>query len=447
MIETISVSRVTTPVLSDRTCPLARFRDFVFIMATVSCIVTTFEVVPGVFVSEFLLLLAGSLSFAMLIATRGMKMRLPIHWSVAIFVAGMACACLSIIVNGAGLGEIRAFISHWVLRSVLVLAAVLVFVDSARARQILGCSSALVVVVTAALVCLFVAWTGDLAVLRRSESHSLQGLEWIRTVTGVGNGNANRIARVVLVLLPIAVWSQRHSSPRMMGLLLCAGVVMVLCRSRVGLLLYGFQIVAFLTLMMPRRHLARFLLVSIMLAVGVMGVQQVRNRMGDTGISDSPLRATLAEVSVSLIADRPLVGHGAGEAPSLINRHPRIQEELAKPGKPPMIAMHNQWLSLSLEYGIPAATLYLMVPLLLVIEGMGHGMKSRGPDRQFAFALAVSTWTILIAMQFGLIFRLSVLWIVIGAIIAVLGGATSPRGTRRLGHACLATGPPGSRCR
>lgn len=439
MSEAVSVSRVTTPVLSDRTCPLARFRDLVFIMATVSCVITTVELVPGVFLAESLLILAGAISLFRLIANQGVEARFPIHWSLVVLVAGMALACFSMLFHGGGLGEIRSFISHWGLRAALMIATVLIFADSTQARRILGFAATLLVVSTALVAILFVTWTGDLGVLRRSGDWPLNGLEWLRTLTGIGNGNAGWIARTVIVVLPLAVWHQRRSPSRMFGLIVCAGLAVILCRSRTGMVLFGFQVLALGVFMMPRRHVTRLILVAMLVSVGVLGLSQVQNRMGKSGVAGSPLRTTLAEVSMPLIIDRPLMGHGAGEGPDLVNLDPRIQEQLKKPGMPPAVMLHNHWLSVSLEYGIPAATLYLLVPLLLVLDGFNHGLKSHRPDRDLVFALAVSIWSIFIFMQFDLIFRLSVIWIMFGAMIAILGGCKTPISARRLVNTFLAT--------
>ncbi len=406
-------------------------RDTLFAMSVIMSMITTAEVVPGVFVSEFLLLVAGAVSALRLVSDSRSEAGFPFHWSLGVLVLGIACASLSLLLVPGGSHDVRAFISHWGLRIGLILATLLIVRDSVRFWDVLSESAAAVIVGYALVVCMLVLWTRDAAILRRSPGASLAGLEWVRSLTGIGEGSAGRIARVVMVLLPMAVWGHRRQLWKVAGLLCCAGLVVVLCRSRVGVLLFGLQLPAMAILVVPPRKAAREFSLLALIVFGALGLRELASRMGSAGVGDSPVRAGLLEASIPLILDRPLLGHGGGRATELVNRNPDFQTVLEQAGITHEIIMHNHWLSLAVEYGVPAASLYVLGLIVLIIDGALLGARSSGSRRELVFALVISVSTVFAAMQFALIQRESVVWIAIGSMVGVLGGVSAADARRK----------------
>lgn len=418
------VAWTRTPFESD--CPQNHpVVNLLFGIAVAIGLLTTIEIMPGVFLSEAILLLCGVLVVAGS-RSRGVTRCAAFHWTMVPMIAAVAWVLIAMLMMPEALEvqTLREVTSKWLLRGALVASCLVVLASSTGAvYAVVRASTVSILAYSAAMVAVVIQF-GDWGILRQASRNDIDQVIGVAQVLELGN--ASWVSRNVVMALPFAMWGLRRAPTQLVGVTLLAAVVIAACRSRLGIAAFMLECMAALTLLQLSAR-ARVVLLLVALASLVIAGQQVAIRMAErdsaTVVDAVSVREALLQTGLSLIAERPMLGWGLGTSDELVNSSRAVLDSLAMHSLSGPVTVHNNFLLYAVSSGLPAALLMLGGLVALVGETYRTASRRREPCRSLGYMAATALGVVVMAMQTDVVYRPVMVWVIVSCAVALACGS------------------------
>ncbi len=406
----------------------------VIIAAVFAASLLNFEVTPGVLIDDILLLIGGTIAGFLLVFGNHSLPR--IHWAGFLLLGAASLATLwGVVVDGGiHLDSIHSIVSVWWLRIAIIGSVALMIAVHPRLINVVCAAAFYCILITAMLVIALSVASGEDAVLRQPIVLHKTLPEALIGASSLSR--ANSIMRGVVILLPLAIWHARNRAWWLALLLMLAGIIIALTRSRTGLVVFSLEaIVAFFCIV---GGLAIRVAVGIALLAAIpIVVTQVSHRLAviartQEGASGPRVREVLFDSVLQLISERPAEGWGIGNASESINQMPSVVLARKMHTGHEHLAIHNNFMLYAIESGVATAALAFMFFVSLIFAAIIAAFQRPPHLRTWFILLSLSGIASLAVMQTATVLRENVLWIVVGIMLTSLVGVGLPQRSLKL---------------
>jgi len=243
-------------------------------------------------------------------------------------------------------------------------------------------------------------------------------------------GHPNKLGMFLGMWLPIAMslifgpLRARHKFLLISAFLLMSiGDILTLSRGAWLSLGVGLIIVTYLCILNKTRHrIISFFMTTALLSaiafVALIAITPVKKRLLEDDYGTASTRMPLAKLALSMIGQNPFLGIGQGSFVAVANKYDRTREGISYSFPAPV---HNSYLLIAAEIGIPALGCFLMILGYAFFGIMRMAKVNQGGAMSYlgvGLLGGLSTWAVHQLVDYDYVLFSSIFWFYIGLIIA-----------------------------